>query len=124
MKRDRNRPGRPSPEAVHNTMLQAAYRVAAVLTARVASGDVDDPMFRALRQLGDSIASVPINDLSAQRVMTDRLRHLHQHLLDDQQHHARLTVVAWRKVTGTVLPVPRPSTMRTVKEAGANDEKG
>lgn len=123
MKRDRHHPGRPSPEAVHNTMLEAAYRVAAVLTARVASGNVDDPMFRALSQLGDSIASVAINDLSAQRVMTDRLRHLHQHLLDDPQHHAQLTVVAWRKVTGTVLPVPRPCTMPTVKERGNDDQR-
>ncbi|WP_345176713.1 hypothetical protein [Nocardioides caricicola] len=93
---------------MHDRMLEAASRVMALLAERVADGGPNDPMTRAMSQLEDAINAVPALSPSKQRIMTDRLRHLHERLIDDPDHAARLTVTAWRKVTGTVLPVPKP----------------
>lgn len=88
-------------------MHEAAARVAALLVERLADGGPGDPMVRARRQLDDAISAIPAVDTRTQRAMTTRLRHLHERLIDDPQHVARVTAKAWRKVTGTVLPAPR-----------------
>ncbi len=106
MRKQRRRPGSPDPIEVYNIMREAARRVAAVLAERTATNAADDPMRRAIRQLNDAIDGVRDDDTKAHRVLTERLRHLDDRLLDDPNHLDRLTVVAWRKVTGSVLPVP------------------
>lgn len=87
-------------------MREAADRVLAVLSEHLGSGGPGDPMSRAMQQLEDAVNAVPTDDMRKQRVMTERLRHLHARLDEDPRHEQRLTVVAWRKVTRQVLPVP------------------
>lgn len=108
MRRPHHRPGSKDPAAVHAAMSEAAHQVNAILSERVSTGTPEDPMVRAMRHLNDAIAAVPPLDLRTQRVLTDRLRHLHARLLDDPLHERRGTVTAWRTVTGHVLPVPSP----------------
>lgn len=105
-------PRGPDLVTIHGVMREAARRVVAVLLERVGTGGSDDPMIRAIRQLNDAVGSVSPVDKRGQRRMTERLWHLYECLADDPQHGQRGTVVAWRKVTGTVLPVPRSTTPR------------
>ena len=106
MRRGHRRPGSKDPVAVYDAMREAADRVTALLATRVATGGSDDPTVRAMRRMADAIATVPTDDLRAQRVMTERLRHLNDRLAEDPRHEEAVTLRAWRKVTGEDLPVP------------------
>lgn len=107
--RKRRSPGSPDPIEVYNIMREAARRVAAVVAERTPTTP-DDPMRRAIRQLTDATDGVRVDDTEAHRVLTERPQHLYVRLLDDPNHLDGLTLVAWRKVTGSVLPEPMAAT--------------